>query len=64
MPQMDGFALARRLKEKFSHLPVLALSGHVDADEIEGHNFVGFLEKPMRIGDFQAMIESTLSKAN
>ena len=41
MPQMDGLALARHLEE-FPHLPVLALSGHVDADEIEGHNFVAF----------------------
>ncbi len=64
MPQMDGFALARHMKEEFPQLPVLALSGHVDADDIEGHNFVGFLEKPMRIDDFQAMIEGTLSKAS
>ena len=64
MPQMDGFALARHMKEEFPQLPVLALSGHVDADDIEGHNFVGFLEKPMRIDDFQPMIEGTLSKAS
>ena len=64
MLQVDSFALARYLKEEFPHLLVLALSGHVDADEFEGHNSVGFFEKPMRIDDCQAMSEGTLSKAN
>lgn len=62
MPRMDGFALAERLKGEFPDLPVIALSGYVEADEIEGHNFVGFIEKPMRIEDFQHMIEGALNK--
>ena len=62
MPRMDGFALADQLKEEFPDLPVLALSGYVEAEEIEGHNFVGFIEKPMRVEDFQQMIEGTLNK--
>jgi len=62
MPRMDGFALAECLKEEFPQLPILALSGYVEADEIEGHNFSGFLEKPMRIEDFQQMIEGALAR--
>ncbi len=62
MPGMDGFALADRLKEEFPNLPVLALSGNVVAEEIEGHNFVGLIEKPMQINDFQQRIDGTLGK--
>ena len=62
MPRMDGFALADQLRREFPDLPVVALSGYIDANEIEGHNFVGFLEKPMRLDEFRNMIAGALAR--
>lgn len=62
MPKMDGFALADQLRQEFPGLPVVALSGYIDANEIEGHNFIGFLEKPMRLDEFRDMIEGALAR--
>ena len=62
MPKMDGFALADQLKEEFPQLPILALSGSVDSEEIEGYNFVGFVEKPMHLEHFQELIEGALNQ--
>ncbi|MDP6699792.1 MAG: response regulator [Candidatus Latescibacteria bacterium] len=64
MPGMDGFALASRLKEEFPEVPVIALSGHVETKDVQDHNFVGFLEKPMRIEQFQQMIEGALDQGD
>jgi len=41
---------------------VLALSGYAGTEEIEAHNFVGLIEKPMQINDCQQMIDDTLGK--
>ena len=62
MPRMDGFALVDQLKEEFPDLPVLALSGYAGAEEIEAHNFVGLIEKPMQVNDFQQRVDDTLDK--
>ena len=62
MPKMDGFELAEHLEQEFPHLPVIALSGQVQAGDIEGYNFAGFLEKPMRFEVFEEMIEETLTE--
>ena len=63
MPRMDGFALVDQLKEEFPDIPVLALSGYVGAEEIEAHNFVGLIEKPMQVNDFQERVDDTLDKS-
>ena len=60
MPGMDGFTLADHLKKEFPDLPVPALSGFVEANAIDGHNSVGFIEKPMQLENFQQMIDTTL----
>ena len=39
---------------------MLALSGFVEANAIDGHNSVGFIEKPMQLENFQQMIDTTL----
>jgi CheY-like chemotaxis protein len=62
MPRMDGFALADQLRREFSDLPIIALSGYIDANEIEGHNFIGFLEKPMRLDEFRTIVEGALTR--
>ena len=62
MPGMDGVALASRLKEEFSDVPVVALSGNLETEDGQDHNFVGFLEKPIRIEQLQKMIEGALGQ--
>ena len=62
MTGMDGVALASRLKEEFSDVPVVALSGNLETEDGQDHNFVGFLEKPIRIEQLQKMIEGALGQ--
>ena len=64
MPGMDGVALANRLKEEFSDVPVVALSGNLETKDGQDHNFVGFLEKPIRIEQLQKMIEGALGQGD
>ena len=64
MPGMDGVALANRLKEEFSDVPVVALSGNLETKDGQDHNFVGFLEKPIRIEQLQQMIEGALGQGD
>jgi two-component system response regulator YesN len=60
MPRMDGYELADRLREERPELPVVALSGVVSRQETEGHSFVDFIDKPMRLEDFRRAIELAL----
>ncbi len=60
MPRMDGYQLADRLREEHPELPVMALSGAVSREETEGHSFVDFVDKPMRLEDFREAIEVAL----
>ncbi|MFT5086431.1 MAG: CheY-like chemotaxis protein [Planctomycetota bacterium] len=62
MPNMDGFELAKEIGEKYPDLPVIALSGMIASEDIAGHNFSSFIDKPMRIEDFREAIEEALSK--
>jgi CheY-like chemotaxis protein len=62
MPNMDGFELAKEIGEKYPDLPVIALSGMIASEDIVGHNFSGFIDKPMRIEGFREAIEEALSK--
>jgi CheY-like chemotaxis protein len=64
MPGMDGFALANRLKEEFPDVPVIALSENLETKDGQDHNFVGFLEKPIRIEQLQQMIEGALGQGD
>ena len=64
MPGMDGVALASRLKEEFPDVPVVALSGNLETKDGQDHNFVGFLEKPIRIEQLQKMIEVALGQGD
>lgn len=62
MPGMDGFALSEALKEEFPDLPVVALSGYVGAEDIQGYNFAAFIDKPMSLDGFVDIVENTLVK--
>ena len=60
MPRMDGYELADRLREERPELPVVALSGVVSRQDTEGHSFMDFIDKPMRLDDFRRAIELAL----
>ncbi len=60
MPNMDGMGLANQLLKDYPHIPIIALSGNVEAEDVKGHNFVGFLEKPMQMATLLEMVEEAL----
>jgi len=62
MPKMDGFELRARLKETHPEMPVLALSGYVGAEDVEGHGFDGFVDKPVNLEEFRKVVEEALIK--
>ena len=61
MPEMDGYALLTKVRELYPELPVLAISGYVDSEEIQEYDFNGFVEKPVKMEDFRKLIEETLA---
>ena len=62
MPQMDGFTLLTHLRDLYPDLPVLAISGYVDAAAAQEHAFDAFVEKPVRLEEFRKLVEETLTK--
>ena len=46
MPEMDGFTLLTHLRNLRPELPVVATSGYVEADMVQGYGFTDFLPKP------------------
>ena len=61
MPKMDGVELLGELRRQYPDLPVLAISGYMDADTMEGHGFDGFVRKPVRVEQFRHVVEETLA---
>ncbi len=62
MPNMDGFGLLTQLRSQFSNLPVFAVSGFMDATEVEEHDFDGFIAKRLDLGEFQARVQEIIYK--
>ena len=62
MPDMDGFGLLTNMRSQFPHLPVLAISGFVDAEEVEGYDFDGFIDKPVSLEQLQNLVEETIAR--
>ncbi|MBT4501749.1 MAG: response regulator [Gemmatimonadetes bacterium] len=62
MPKMDGYELRARLNETHPEMPVLALSGYVGAEDVEGHGFDGFVDKPVNLEEFRKVVEEALVK--
>ena len=60
MPEMDGLALLSEIREQYSEMPVLALSGAMSDDEMREYDFDGFESKPVRLEEFRRLVESSL----
>lgn len=63
MPGIDGFELVSRIHRERPKLPVLAVSGYADAAQLEGSDFCGFLDKPLEVQQFRALVERALAGA-
>ena len=62
MPNMDGYQLMAYIEEYHPELPVLAISGYVDAEEVKGRGFVGFLKKPISFEDVKKAVQEILRR--
>ncbi len=62
MQPMDGFSLAEEIGLRFPDLPVVAFSAMINAEDIKGHNFNDFIDKPFDMADFRRMVDTILSK--
>ena len=62
MPYMDGTALATALRSSAPNLPIIALSGYVDADDVEKYSFDGFVKKPFQLDEFRTVVAETVSR--
>ena len=60
MPEMDGFTFLTHLRAQYPDLPVLALSGYVESDEILRYTFDGFIAKPLKIDEVRKIVEEAL----
>ena len=65
MPHLGGNELARRLRERFPHLPVLYISGYADRypDELADPEYAALLGKPFLPADLARHVRRLLDKA-
>jgi CheY-like chemotaxis protein len=61
MPKMDGVALLARIREQHPDLPVVAISGYANQEELEQLGFDGFIAKPVAIKEFRHDVEVALT---
>jgi CheY-like chemotaxis protein len=63
MPHVDGWELARRLRETRPDLPMLFMSGHVDdAPNIDGRAYI-LVRKPFRVDALVRAVDTALREA-
>jgi two-component system cell cycle sensor histidine kinase/response regulator CckA len=63
MPHVDGWELARRLRETRPDLPLLFMSGHVDdAPNIDGRAYM-LVRKPFRVDTLVRAVDTLLREA-
>ena len=65
MPEMDGLTLARQIKDKHTHLPLLMLTSLSDtgAGFAERGLFAGVLSKPVRSAELESNIARALGES-
>lgn len=61
MPNLDGVDLLINLRSRYPQIPVLAISGYLQAGELEGLEFDGFLEKPVNLRDLRIKVDQVLA---
>ena len=65
MPEMDGLTLARQIKDKHAHLPLLMLTSLSDTGTAltERGLFAGVLSKPVRSAELESNIARALGES-
>lgn len=64
LPQMDGCALAARLREHWPAVPVMAISGYVEGRDVEEFHFDTFLEKPIDLSRLRVAVAALLQRSS
>ena len=64
MPNMDGTSLLKAIRNIAPNLPILALSGYVEAEEVAEFGFDGFVRKPFALDEFRTIVDRTVSTAD
>jgi len=69
MPEMDGWEMFERTRsdDKFSDVPIIALTAHAmagDKERIEEAGFDGYIPKPFRINSLMEDIRSAIAIFN
>ena len=62
MPHMDGTTLFKALRSIAPNLPIIALSGYVDAEELAEFDFDGFIKKPFDLADVRTIVDRTTER--
>ena len=62
MPNMDGFALLDNLRSQYPQLPVLAVSGYLDDDEVRARDLDGFIDKPISLAQLRDLVEQIVTQ--
>jgi len=66
MPEIDGMALCKRIRETDSEFVIYALSGHAaefKPEKFEEIGFDGYLSKPVKIKVLKVAIKGTFERA-
>ena len=61
-PNIDGFALLENLRAKHPQLPVLAVSGNSDAEEVWIQDFDGYIDKPVRPAQLRDLVKKKVAQ--
>jgi two-component system response regulator ResD len=62
MPVMDGVEAARQMKQKFSHLKIIAMTGQHGSENARLVKEIcdAFLEKPFRVSELRDAVKAVL----
>lgn len=60
MKHMDGPALLKAVRSKLPNLPIIALSGYVEAKDLEAFDFDGFIRKPFDLSEFRSLVDEAV----
>jgi CheY-like chemotaxis protein len=65
MPEMDGYDMLTEIRSRNLTMPVICVTAYAikgDKDRLLAHGFDDYLPKPMRMDDFEAIVEKHLFK--
>ncbi|MDA0334091.1 MAG: response regulator [bacterium] len=60
LAHMDGCALAARLHDRWTEVPIIAISGHFGDRDLEEFGFDTFLEKPIDVKSLRGAVAALL----